>query len=147
VPNEELPALLRSATMLLVPSLYEPGSIVTAEALACGLPVVLSNEVGNAEVVSGPHARIHRAGDVDDLEASVRSLLVALEEDERTLRASARANAEAEFSPTMVVSQLIEMISRLQRVEDRGQPGRPLETTNMPYPATQSPGHDVSVTL
>src|SRR5581483_4105095 len=43
VPNEELPQLLRSSAMLLVPSFYEPGSIATAEALACGLPVVLSD--------------------------------------------------------------------------------------------------------
>jgi glycosyltransferase involved in cell wall biosynthesis len=110
VSKEELPTLMGSATMLIVPSQYEPGSIVTAEALACGLPVVLSDEVGNAEVVSGPHVRIHRAGDLVDLEASVRSLLAAIEADESALRASARANAEREFSAEGVVSQLVEMI-------------------------------------
>src|SRR5262249_52563567 len=41
LPSQDLPALMHSAAMLLVPSRYEPGSIVTAEALACGLPVVL----------------------------------------------------------------------------------------------------------
>ncbi len=111
VPNEELPALLRSATMLLVPSLYEPGSIATAEALACGLPVVLSDEVGNAEVVSGPHARIHRAGEFDDFEAAVRSLLDAVETDEPTLRATARANAEEQFAPERIIAQLVEYLS------------------------------------
>jgi glycosyltransferase involved in cell wall biosynthesis len=110
VPTEELPTLMRSATMLIVPSRYEPGSIATAEALACGLPVVLSDEVGNAEVVSGPHVRIHRAGDLTELEASVRSLLAAVEADESALRASARANAEREFSAEGAVSRLLEMI-------------------------------------
>ena len=113
VPSEELPALLRSATLLLVPSWYEPGSIATAEALACGLPVVLSDEVGNAEVVSGPHLRTHRAGDLDGLEAAVRSLLAAAEADEPALRASARANAEAAFAPDAVVAQLVGQIAAL----------------------------------
>ena len=111
VSTEELPALLRSAGMLLVPSRYEPGSIVTAEALACGLPVVLSDEVGNSEVVAGPHVRIHQAGDVDGLESAVRSLLSAIERDEAVLRCAARANAEEHFAVSAVVSQLIDLIA------------------------------------
>lgn len=111
LPSGELPALLRSATMLLVPSWYEPGSIATGEALACGVPVVLSDEVGNAEVVAGPHARFHRAGDLDGLEAAVRSLLAAMEQDEPALRASARANAEAQFAVGGVVGALVETIA------------------------------------
>jgi glycosyltransferase involved in cell wall biosynthesis len=113
VPSEELPALMRSATMLLVPSRYEPGSIATGEALACGLPVVLSDEVGNGEVVAGPHVRVHRAGDVDGLEAAVRSLLRSVEGDEAALRAAARANAEAEFAASAVIARLIELIASL----------------------------------
>ncbi|HZV73368.1 MAG TPA: glycosyltransferase family 4 protein [Conexibacter sp.] len=113
VPSEELPALMRSATMLLVPSHYEPGSIATGEALACGLPVVLSDEVGNGEVVTGPHVRIHRAGDLDGLEQAVRSLLRSVEGDEAALRTAARANAEAEFAASAVIARLIELIASL----------------------------------
>jgi glycosyltransferase involved in cell wall biosynthesis len=112
VTTEELPEMLRSATMLLVPSRYEPGSIVTAEALACGVPVVLSDEVGNGEVVAGPHVRFHRAGDVDGLEAAVRSLLAAIEDDEPALRAAARANAEAAFAPEVVIERLVAVLER-----------------------------------
>ena len=110
VPNDDLPRMLRSASMLLVPSFYEPGSIATAEALACGLPVVLSDEVGNAEAVSGPHLRTHRPGDVDGLEAAVRSLLDALEEDEAGLRAAATANAHAHFAPRAVIERLVPLL-------------------------------------
>lgn len=113
VGAEALPELLRSAAMLLVPSRYEPGSIVTAEALACGLPVVLSGDVGNAEVVAGPHARIHVAQDVDGLEDAVRSLLTALGGDEPALRAAARANAEVEFSADAITLGLIEIVGAL----------------------------------
>jgi glycosyltransferase involved in cell wall biosynthesis len=113
VASEDMPALMHSAAMLLVPSRYEPGSIVTGEALACGLPVVLSDEVGPAEVVAGPHVRVHRAGDVDSLETAVRSLLDAVENDEPSLRVAARANAEQRFAVRAAIAQLIEMISAL----------------------------------
>jgi glycosyltransferase involved in cell wall biosynthesis len=108
--SERMPDVMRAAGLLLVPSRYEPGSIVTGEALACGLPVVLSDEVGPSEIASGPHVRIHRAGDLDSLEAAVRSLLVALDEDEPALRAAARANAEREFAPDAITARLIELI-------------------------------------
>jgi glycosyltransferase involved in cell wall biosynthesis len=113
VAAEGLPGMMRSATMLIVPSRYEPGSIATAEALACGLPVVLSDEIGAGEAVRGPHVRFHRAGDVDGLEAAVRSLLEAARDDESALRAAARADAERSFSVTVVVSQLVEIIGSL----------------------------------
>ena len=113
VSSQDLPALLRSAAMLVVPSRYEPGSIATVEALACGLPVVLSDEIGAGEVICGPHVRFHRAGDVDGLEAAVREMLDATRNGEPELRATARANAEAEFSPEGIVTRLIETISSL----------------------------------
>jgi glycosyltransferase involved in cell wall biosynthesis len=112
-PNE-LASLMRSSAMLLVPSRYEPGSIVTGEALASGVPVVLSDEVGPSEVVRGPHVRIYRAGDVDELEAAVRSLLDAFARDARGLRASARADAESNFAPSAVVGELIDMIASVR---------------------------------
>jgi glycosyltransferase involved in cell wall biosynthesis len=111
VSSADMPALLQSAAMLLVPSRYEPGSIVTGEALASGLPVVLSDEVGPSEVVSGPHVRIHRAGDAGDLEAAVRSLLAVVQPDRRALAEAARADAERHFSPPAVTAQLIEMLA------------------------------------
>jgi glycosyltransferase involved in cell wall biosynthesis len=114
VSGREMPEFMRGGAMLLVPSLYEPGSIVTAEALACGIPVVLSDEVGNREVAEGPHVRVHRAGDADDLEAQVRSLLAAIDDDWSALRAAARANAERDFTPAGTVSELIEIIASLR---------------------------------
>src|SRR5262249_54006302 len=111
VASRRMPALLREAAMLIVPSRYEPGSIVTRQALASGLPVVLSDEVGPGEVLRGAHVRVHRAGDVDALEASVRSLLAEASQDRHALAASARADAESHFSPAVVVAQLIEILA------------------------------------
>jgi glycosyltransferase involved in cell wall biosynthesis len=134
VPSDRLPALMQRATMLLVPSRYEPGSIATAEALACGLPVVLSDEVGNAEVAAGPHVRIHRAGEVDELEAAVRSLLAAMDEDASALRTAARANAERAFAVDRIVSELIDLVASLHSV-----PPAPIPDW---VPAATSAAHD-----
>jgi glycosyltransferase involved in cell wall biosynthesis len=114
LPSEQLPALMRSAAMLLVPSQYEPGSIATAEALACGLPVVLSTEVGNAEAVQGAHVATHPPGDTDALERAVRDMLARLDQDEAALRAGARANAEAVFAPDVVVGELVELLAAVR---------------------------------
>lgn len=118
IPSPQLSELMGSAAMLLVPSRYEPGSIATAEALASGVPVVLSDEVGNHEVALGPHVRVHRAGDVDDLERAVRSLLAAVAEDGPALRRAARENAERVFAVRAVASQLIEIVSSLAPESD-----------------------------
>jgi hypothetical protein len=74
---------------------------------------VLSDEVGNSEVVSGPHARFYSAGDVDGLEAAVRSLLAATEGEELGLRRAARENAEQEFAARAVVPKLVEIVGSL----------------------------------
>jgi glycosyltransferase involved in cell wall biosynthesis len=111
IASDRLPAMMRGATMLLVPSRYEPGSITAVEALACGLPVVLSDEVGAAEAVEGPHARRHAPADVAGLEAAVRSLLEGMESSEAELRAGARRNAEERFAPEIVVAALVDRLA------------------------------------
>jgi glycosyltransferase involved in cell wall biosynthesis len=116
VPSEALPAMLQSASMLLIPSRYEPGSIVAAEALGCAVPVVLSTEVGNGEALRGPHVGFHAPGDVDDLERAVREMLGRIGSvEEMGIRASARANAEQAFAPAHVASELIDLLSSFAR--------------------------------
>lgn len=51
VPDAELIGLLKSADVLVVPSIYEPFGIVALEGMAAGVPVVASQVGGLAEVV------------------------------------------------------------------------------------------------
>ncbi len=51
IPDQELVALLNSADVLVVPSIYEPFGIVALEGMAAGIPVVASDIGGLAEVV------------------------------------------------------------------------------------------------
>lgn len=51
VQDEPLAALYRCASVLAVPSLYEPFGIVALEGMICGRPVVASDVGGLSEIV------------------------------------------------------------------------------------------------
>jgi glycosyltransferase involved in cell wall biosynthesis len=51
VSHAELASLLTSAHCLLLPSLFDSFGMVVAEAMACGLPVIVSNMVGARQLV------------------------------------------------------------------------------------------------
>ncbi|MGP3999456.1 glycosyltransferase [Streptomyces sp. 8N706] len=54
VSCEEVPALLRSADVVLCPADYEPFGIVPLEAMGCGTPVVASAVGGQQDTVADP---------------------------------------------------------------------------------------------
>jgi glycosyltransferase involved in cell wall biosynthesis len=51
IPDAELIALMHSADVLVVPSIYEPFGIVALEGMASGVPVVASQVGGLAEII------------------------------------------------------------------------------------------------
>jgi glycosyltransferase involved in cell wall biosynthesis len=75
VPDEELAALYRGARCLVFPSLYEGFGIPAAEAMACGTPVVTSDQSAMAEIVGGAGVL------VDPLDAG--SIAAGIEEADR----------------------------------------------------------------
>ena len=77
ISDEELAAVVGSAEIACVPSLYEGFSLPTAEAMACGTPLVVSRAGAIPEVVGPPGlcADVVTPGDVGELEAALESLL------------------------------------------------------------------------
>jgi len=51
IPDSELVALLKSADVLVVPSIYEPFGIVAIEGMAAGVPVVATQIGGLGEII------------------------------------------------------------------------------------------------
>jgi glycosyltransferase involved in cell wall biosynthesis len=51
VPAADMPALMRSADVLVCPSAYEPFGVPVVEAMACGVPVVASSAGGMVDTV------------------------------------------------------------------------------------------------
>jgi glycosyltransferase involved in cell wall biosynthesis len=74
LPDKELAALLGSASVAVVPSLYEGFSLPAIEAMACGTPLVASAAGALPEVV-GDCGRLVRPGDPAALAAAVGELL------------------------------------------------------------------------
>jgi 1,2-diacylglycerol 3-alpha-glucosyltransferase len=67
VPDEDLPALINSADVFVMPSEAELLSIATLEAMGCGRPVLLANAVALPElVVDGYNGFRFAAGDARD---------------------------------------------------------------------------------
>jgi glycosyltransferase involved in cell wall biosynthesis len=112
VAPSELPDLYRSAHGLVQPSLYEPYAITVGEALATGLPVIVSDEVGAGEGVDPRVCRIHAAGDVPGLEREVRRLVDEVERGwNPALRDVAREHAETYLSRDHFARELLGAVS------------------------------------
>jgi glycosyltransferase involved in cell wall biosynthesis len=106
VERGEVAALLSDAVCVVQLSRYEPFGLTVAEALASGVPVVVTPAVGAAEGLPDDVARVVAPGDVEAASAAVRALL-ALEPDERAfLAARCRAEAVARFAPGVVADAL-----------------------------------------
>jgi glycosyltransferase involved in cell wall biosynthesis len=75
--TEELPAAYSSAAVTVLPSRHEAFGLTLAESLACGTPVVGTDEAGIPDVIDDEAiGRRFAAGDADDL---ARAILEALE--------------------------------------------------------------------
>jgi glycosyltransferase involved in cell wall biosynthesis len=111
--GNDMPRIYRSADALLVPSHYEPGSLVVGEALASGLVVVASDQVGPVEVVSEECCRVFPRGDIDALERTVRALVAELGSSNRCkeLAAAARRQAVEHFAPDLIGDDLLSVLT------------------------------------
>ncbi|MDG3007594.1 glycosyltransferase family 4 protein [Paludisphaera mucosa] len=87
VGHPEVPAHMASADVFVFPSLFEGSAVVTYEALACGLPAVVTPEAGSV-VRDGVEGLVVPARDVDALAAAMARL-----GDDPTLRARMSAAA------------------------------------------------------
>jgi glycosyltransferase involved in cell wall biosynthesis len=106
--NTKLAERYHESDILLLPSMYEPGGIVVGEALSHGMCVVASDEVGSAEPVSVDCCRTFAAGDVDQFEKCVRTLMDDLTTRGAELRARAAEEARRHFEPSRIAAQLVE---------------------------------------
>jgi glycosyltransferase involved in cell wall biosynthesis len=113
VPAPEIPAELARADILLQASRYEPFALTVAEALAAGLPVVATSEVGAIEQVARTVVAEVAPGDVAGMTTAIAAMLERLKTNPAELRSAARAEAERLFAPELVCAQLSDALERL----------------------------------
>ncbi len=93
VPHHVIPELLSAADCFVLPSDVEGSSNATLEALACGLPVIVSNGEFNDELVNGEVAIRVPHLDISAIREAVNRLREQTEHG-RKMAAAARARAE-----------------------------------------------------
>jgi len=110
ISDAELVALMGSAEVACVPSLYEGFSLPTAELMACGTPLIASRAGAIPEVVGpdGLCADLVTAGDVGELEAALAALLDDPERRE-LYGARGRQRVEELFSWRAVATQVAQV--------------------------------------
>jgi glycosyltransferase involved in cell wall biosynthesis len=114
VSDDELVALMGSAEIACVPSLYEGFSLPTAELMACETPLVVSRAGAIPEVVGpdGECADLVTPGDVGELEHALAALLDDAERRARMGRAGRRRALER-FSWRAVAQTVAESYERV----------------------------------
>ena len=113
VPAEEIPGELARANVLLQASRYEPFALTVAEALAAGLPVVATSEVGAIEEVARTVVAEVAPRDIAGMTTAIAAMLERIERDPTGVRSAARAEAQRLFAPEVVCAQVSQALARL----------------------------------
>lgn len=110
-PHDEMPGLLCSGDLAVLPSLVEATSVAALESMACGVPVAASNVGGLPEIVDDAVGGLFEPGDPEALAAKVVALLAdpALLERGRT----ARQRVARHWSNDRLVERHLEAYRRL----------------------------------
>jgi glycosyltransferase involved in cell wall biosynthesis len=112
LPREQMPAVYQAAHCIVNPSHYEGMPNVVLEAMACAVPVIVSNVAGNRDLVQAGKGGWVVA--VDSREELVEAMAQALRErphlDDRG--ASARSFVAERFSWDATTLQYIDLLAR-----------------------------------
>ena len=73
--HDEMPALLGSSDLAVIPSLMEATSIAALEAMSCGLPVAASAVGGLPEIIDDEVGTLFEAGNPEAMSRSITALL------------------------------------------------------------------------
>ena len=114
IPAADVPEELLGSDVMLAASKYEPFALTVAEALASGVPVVATSEVGAVENVDRSVTAAVPPGDVEALTDAIVAMLDRLGRDPGPIRAHARAEAERLYDAPVVCGQVAAALERLR---------------------------------
>jgi len=113
IPSSQVPEELLGCDVLLQASRYEPFALTVAEALAAGVPIVATSEVGAIEQIDRSVVYEVDPGDVAGMAQAIVELIERLASEAPAMRAIARSEAERRFAPDVVCAQISTALERL----------------------------------
>ena len=116
VNQSQLPALYTAANLLVLPSVYEPFAVVVNEAMCCGCPVIVSDQVGAARDLVAPVSPqfVFPAGNV---QALANVLRIAFADREQLREVGRRGFAHVEtHSPQRIIAATVEAVRKAVEV-------------------------------
>jgi glycosyltransferase involved in cell wall biosynthesis len=113
VSAAEVPSELARSDVLLQASKYEPFALTVGEALAAGVPVVATSEVGAIEQVDRTVVAEVAPGDVEGMTSAVAAMLETAPRERAQLRSLARSEAARLFAPEVVCEQISDALQKL----------------------------------
>jgi glycosyltransferase involved in cell wall biosynthesis len=113
----DIPAELAATDVLLAASRYEPFALTVAEALAAGVPVVATSEVGAIEGVDRSVVAEVAPGDVAGMAGAITTMLERAKTNPTAMRSTARAEAERLFAPGLVCERISAALERVAPVQ------------------------------
>jgi glycosyltransferase involved in cell wall biosynthesis len=132
---EDVPSELKSCDMLIQASKYEPFGLTVAEALAAGVPVIATPEVGAIEGASDLSIVQTPVGDPEALASAVATMLERLRANAQGVRRTARADADRLFSQEIVCQRISDALEGL--VASNQECGRFVSAHRRAYGATR----------
>jgi UDP-glucose:(heptosyl)LPS alpha-1,3-glucosyltransferase len=73
-PRRDAPRLYAAADAFLLPTLYDPFPNVTLEAMASGIPIIVSRVAGVSEIIEGDSIVVEEPWNLDEMTAAVKRL-------------------------------------------------------------------------
>jgi glycosyltransferase involved in cell wall biosynthesis len=115
VQTADLPAIYAAADVFVLPSDHEPWGAVVGEAMACGLPIVLSDRVGSAPdlVEPGGNGAVFPAGDAEALSRAIEGILS--DADLRKRMAALSAERIEGFTHRLCAREFLEAVEAARR--------------------------------
>lgn len=113
IESSHVPAELAGCDVLLQASKYEPFALTVSEALAAGVPVVATTEVGAIEDVDRSVAAETEPGDIEGMARAIVAIVSQLRDNPTGVRSLARAEAQRLFAPDVVCQEISTLLQQV----------------------------------
>jgi len=109
--SSEIVDRLNASDCAVVPSLYEPWGVVVHEHASCGLPLILSDDVGSRHVffIEGFNGFSFKSGDIDSLSLAIERVYLLSLKERRSFSISSQ-NLAQRISPLSSAMNLLSLL-------------------------------------